>query len=145
MPPDNQDGKYAQENVCYEDSIFCYPPGHDGTERYIIFCLFIVIQCFPCSPDKPDCSGNQTVCTCNTQNNCNSYNASSTFSPALSTTTMADTMRYSDDDMMMILMMMMYRCWFGEKHPSTGNETWKVEVCQDNEDHCYQVRQAGQI
>ena len=38
--------------------------------------------------------------------------------------------------------MMMYRCWFGEKHPSTGNETWKVEVCQDNEDHCYQVSQA---
>ena len=47
--------------------------------------------------------------------------------------------------MMMIVMIMMYRCWFGEKHPSTGNETWKVEVCQDNEDHCYQVGQEGQI
>ena len=45
--------------------------------------------------------------------------------------------------MVMMMMMMMYRCWFGEKHPSTGNETWKVEVCQDNEDHCYQVSQAG--
>ena len=44
--------------------------------------------------------------------------------------------------MMMMMMIMMYRCWFGEKHPSTGNETWKVEVCQDNEDHCYQVSQA---
>ena len=33
-----------------------------------------------------------------------------------------------------------FRCWFGEKHPSTGNETWKVEVCEENENHCYQVR-----
>ena len=60
--------------------------------------MFYMFIMFALSPDKPDCSGNQTVCTCNTENNCNSYNASSTFSPALSTTTMADTMRYSDDD-----------------------------------------------
>ena len=31
------------------------------------------------------------------------------------------------------------RCWFGEKHPDTGNETWKVDICLDNEDHCYQL------
>ena len=30
------------------------------------------------------------------------------------------------------------RCWFGEQHPGI-NETWRVEVCQENEDHCYQL------
>ena len=72
--------------------------------------------------DKPDCHDNQTVCTCD-KDLCNTYNSSSTFSPALSTTTQADTMR----------------CWFGEKHPHTSNETWKVDICLDNEDHCYQL------
>ena len=35
-------------------------------------------------------------------------------------------------------------CYFGEKHPTTGNETWKEETCQPNEDHCFQmVSQSG--
>ena len=64
-----------------------------------------------------------TVCTCNTTSSCNTYNASSTFSPASPATTQPDT----------------NVCYFGEKHSSTGNETWKPEICQPNEDHCFQM------
>ena len=74
------------------------------------------------SDGPPHCMENSTVCTCDTSM-CNMFNSTSSASPAKSTTTQASTMR----------------CWFGEKHPDTGNETWKVEVCQPNEDHCFQV------
>jgi len=71
--------------------------------------------------DPPFCvSGN--VCTCG-ESLCNNYNASSTFSPGTPPTTQPTTMR----------------CYFGEQHHSTGNETWKVEVCQENENHCFQI------
>ena len=53
---------------------------------------------------------------------CNGYNSSSTYPPE-TTVTSASTMR----------------CYFGEKHPTTGTEDWKVEDCQDNEDHCFQM------
>merc|ERR1712131_415078 len=97
--PSTQDGAFNQTDACFDDAIFCTPPHHEG--------------------DQPDCQDNATVCTCNTDL-CNTYNMTSSNSPASSTTTQIDTMR----------------CWFGEKHPSTGNETWKVEVCEENENHC---------
>jgi len=71
--------------------------------------------------DPPHCT-DSNVCTCNTSL-CNNYNSSSTFSPGTEPPTQPNTMR----------------CWFGEKHHGTGNETWKVEVCQANENHCYQI------
>jgi len=103
----------------------CHDPStQDGAFNQTDACFDDAIFCTPPhhEGDQPDCQDNATVCTCNTDL-CNMYNMTSSNSPAKSTTTQVDTMR----------------CWFGEKHPSTGNETWKVEVCEENENHCYQL------
>ena len=99
--PSQQGGQFYQGDVCIDNTTYCWPQDH---------------------PDSPPHCMESTVCTCNTTN-CNTYNASSTFSPASPATTQPDTQV----------------CYFGEKHPSTGNETWKQETCQPNEDHCFQM------
>jgi len=65
---------------------------------------------------------NGTVCTCD-KDLCNSRNASSTLPTESTPTTLKTTMR----------------CWFGEKHPSTGTEDWKMEECESNEHYCFQL------
>merc|ERR1712158_106095 len=66
-------------------------------------------------------------CTCSTSE-CNTYNVSSTVSPGTEPPTQPSTMR----------------CWFGEQHPGTGPEEWKVEVCHEDEKYkghgCYKGR-----
>ena len=52
---------------------------------------------------------NGTLCTCS-DSMCNSYNVSSTLPTELPPTTNAKSMS----------------CYFGEKHPDTGTEDWKV-------------------
>ena len=41
--------------------------------------------------DDPDCHGNNTVCTCD-GNMCNTFNSSTSWSPASSTTTQVNTL-----------------------------------------------------
>jgi len=72
--------------------------------------------------DDPPMCFQDNVCTCE-KDFCNTYNVSSTVSPGTEPPTKPSTMR----------------CWFGEQHPGTGDEEWKVEVCQDNEKHCFQM------
>jgi len=72
-------------------------------------------------PPGPDCHADN-VCTCSASL-CNTFNVSSTVSPGTEPPTKPSTMR----------------CWFGEKHSSTGVEDWKVEVCQPNENRCFQM------
>merc|ERR1711936_345126 len=97
--PTEQSGHFNQTDVCVE-APYCWEDDHD---------------------DHPHCV-ESNVCTCK-DSLCNSYNASSTFSPGTEPPTQPNTMR----------------CYFGERHPGTGPETWKVETCQDNENFCFQI------
>ena len=102
----------------------CHDPHQQGAQfSQGDVCIENSTYCWPQDhPDSvPDCMSS-TVCTCNTTN-CNTYNASSTFSSASPASTQPDTQV----------------CYFGEKHPTTGEETWKHETCQPNEDHCFQM------
>jgi len=107
--PTEQSGHFNQSDVCVED-LYCFDDSHHHHGPYS-----------QGRDDPPQCF-DSNVCTCN-KSLCNTYNASSTFSPGTLPPTQPSTMR----------------CWFGEKHSGTGNETWKVEVCQENEDHCFQM------
>jgi len=107
-----------------EDDFFmgsCWDPaGEDGKYNVSDVCIQ-GLHCWHDDDGSQDCH-NGTVCTCNT-NNCNSRNVSSTLPTETTPTPNPSTMS----------------CWFGEKHPYTGEEDWKKEVCESTEHFCFQL------
>lgn len=96
------------------------PTQEEGRYNSTDGCLY-GLHCWHHDDGDQDCH-NGTVCTCD-DNMCNNRTAWSTLPTESTPTTVEETMR----------------CWFGEKHPSTGKEDWKVEVCESTEHYCYQL------